>query len=357
MVREHAWWHQGEQTIKQKPPAGHAEASEHSVRLPDGRFYPRYFQQGAQPREESWLYDIQSGIDTPEKATEVLTSAESGWDHSTANMADGKTVKTLEPSKLIQPDLAARLVHAEEVIAQSYKLQANLAHGKANRYEKLHLERAANKYYAVAQEMRNKQNEFTKLAKVNSQNIRDLLWNGKVGAFTAYHWEKGALKDDITANTYYPLIYGIATAEQAAAVAETTKSELLKPGGIIATTKETMEGQWNSPFAWAPFNKAAVEGLKRYGYHDLARLAAVSYLRANLAFYKKHGVLMEKINAVQEPGADLNEPQHGEYANQVGFGWTNGYLLDLYEQYPEEAQAAEKEFNLPSSFGAPSKSI
>jgi len=64
---------------------------------------------------------------------------------------------------------------------------------------------------------------------------------------------------------YYPLWAGAATKEQAAALVKNL-SKLEQPGGLVMSPYET-EGQWDFPYAWAPTQIIALEGLRKYGFN------------------------------------------------------------------------------------------
>lgn len=62
---------------------------------------------------------------------------------------------------------------------------------------------------------------------------------------------------------------------------------------------------------------------------DLAIDLATTWIRSNHLGYTQTGHMHEKYSAVQ-PGKSGGG---GEYAPQVGFGWSNGVVLDLLKQY------------------------
>ena len=94
--------------------------------------------------------------------------------------------------------------------------------------------------------------------------------------------------------------------------------------------------QWDAPNGWAPLQWIAVTGLRNYGFDGLAQQIATRWVAANITVYQQDAKLVEKYN-VQDPG----EGGGGEYATQIGFGWTNGVLLALTALYPDLKAAAE----------------
>jgi alpha,alpha-trehalase len=78
--------------------------------------------------------------------------------------------------------------------------------------------------------------------------------------------------------------------------------------------------------------------LRNYRFDGLAHEIAQRWVRENIAGYQRYAKLVEKYN-VTTPGGD--EGGGGEYATQIGFGWTNGVLVALTSLYPDlKAEAA-----------------
>ena len=72
----------------------------------------------------------------------------------------------------------------------------------------------------------------------------------------------------------------------------------------------------------------------------MAKEIATRWVRKTVAGYKQAAELVEKYD-VTTTGGDAGSG--GEYATQIGFGWTNGVLLALTALYPDlkaEAEAA-----------------
>jgi alpha,alpha-trehalase len=67
---------------------------------------------------------------------------------------------------------------------------------------------------------------------------------------------------------------------------------------------------------------------------------ATRWVAKNIAGYRQEAKLVEKYDVMTTDG---DEGGGGEYATQIGFGWTNGVLLALSSLYPAlkaEAEAA-----------------
>ncbi|WP_310619157.1 trehalase family glycosidase [Flexibacterium corallicola] len=87
--------------------------------------------------------------------------------------------------------------------------------------------------------------------------------------------------------------------------------------------------QWDAPFAWAPIQLFAVEGLRRVNRSRIAAGVMTSWLTAISTAFMQEGVIKEKYNA----SAPLKETvvQRGYAHAQRGFGWTNASYLLFYQ--------------------------
>nr|WP_294510634.1 alpha,alpha-trehalase TreA [uncultured Rhodopila sp.] len=304
---EHDYWMQGEDELL----PGHA--ARHLVRLLDGTVLNRYWDARKAPRDESYLEDVQTAQQTSRPAAEVYrdlrAAAESGWDFSSRWLADGMTLSTIRTLSLLPADLNSLLVKLEETLAKAYQLTGDAAHAA----------------------------EYQQRAEARTEAIRRLLWDAQDGVFTDYLWTEGHTTGTVTAATLYPLFLKVATAEQAGTVAGVVTGKLLQPGGL-ATSLVNSSQQWDAPNGWAPLQWIGVVGLRNYGYGALAQQIASRWVGANISVYELEGKLVEKYDVTTPdgtPGAG------GEYATQIGFGWTNGVLLALGGLYPDVKAAAE----------------
>jgi alpha,alpha-trehalase len=125
----------------------------------------------------------------------------------------------------------------------------------------------------------------------------------------------------------YPLYAKIATSEQAAAVARQLEQKFLCDGGLVTTLTSNLQ-QWDSPNGWAPLQWIAIQGLREYGYHQLADEIRKRWLDNCDKVFEEKRKMIEKYNVIQ-PG-DL--AGGGEYPLQDGFGWTNGVYAALYDE-------------------------
>ncbi len=304
---EYDYWMRGENEVLP------GRAVRNVVRLLDGTVLNRYWDEREAPRDESYAEDVRTALQTPRRTPGVVwrnlrAAAESGWDFSSRWLADGKTLGTIRTLALLPPDLNSLLAHLEETLSEAYLLKGDA-------------ERAA--FYA-------------RRAETRAAAIQRLMWDAEGGVFTDYLWREGTTTHSVTAATLYPLFLGVASPEQARAVAGVVESVLLQPGGL-ATTTVTSGQQWDAPNGWAPLQWIAVVGLRNYRYPELAQEVATRWVAKTIAGFKQQAKLVEKYD-VMTTGGDAGGG--GEYATQIGFGWTNGVLLALGALYPELRAAA-----------------
>ncbi|MEZ4932160.1 MAG: trehalase family glycosidase [Saprospiraceae bacterium] len=122
----------------------------------------------------------------------------------------------------------------------------------------------------------------------------------------------------------YPLFFKIATLEQAESCAKVIQEKFLRPGGVVTTPIHSGQ-QWDAPNGWAPLQWITIQGLKNYGFDDLANDIKKRWIDLNTKVFRNTGKLLEKYNV---ENIDLLSGG-GEYPVQDGFGWTNGVLLRL----------------------------
>jgi alpha,alpha-trehalase len=169
--------------------------------------------------------------------------------------------------------------------------------------------------------------EWRARAATRREAIDHYLWDKEAGLYFDYGFKAARRRPYPFATTFYPLWAGLASPEQAARVAK--KLPLFEaPGGLLTSTLET-GNQWDAPFGWAPLQMIGVEGLRRYGYKDDADRLARKFVALVAKDFQEHGTIVEKYD-VRKCTSDIAAGiRFGYSANQVGFGWTNGAVLDL----------------------------
>ncbi|WP_051248384.1 alpha,alpha-trehalase TreF [Inquilinus limosus] len=300
LAREYAFWMDGADGLA--PGSAHRRL----VRLPDGTLLNRYWDDSDQPRDESYREDVETARATNRAPAEVYrdlrAAAESGWDFSSRWLADGKSLATIRTTAVVPPDLNSLMAELETVLARAY--------AAAQRPE-----RAA---------------ELEARARLRAEAVRRLLWDPEAGVFTDYLWREGRRTGTVTLATVYPLVFGLASRDQARRVAQTLERRLLAPGGLL--TSETASGeQWDAPNGWAPLQWLAIRGLARHGHDALAETVARRWAQRVVGVYAETGKLTEKYDV----SAAARGAGGGEYPNQDGFGWTNGVLRRLLAMNPQ----------------------
>ena len=300
LIREHDYWMAGANCLDASGACGHV------VRMPDGSLLNRYWDARDTPRDESWREDRETAARAaPRPATvvqrDLRAAAESGWDFSSRWLADPMRLETIHTTDIVPVDLNSLLWMAETRIAA----RATAA-GDAETARR-----------------------FTDMAARRKAAIDRNLWVAGEKRFA--DWDRIARRPTAarTAASLFPLFAGLASTEQARAVAATTRTTLVGEGGLRTTGIRTGQ-QWDAPNGWAPLQWVAVEGLGRYGEQTLAKDIARRWIATVARTYAETGKLLEKYDVEERrPGGG------GEYPTQDGFGWTNGVTAAMLERWPD----------------------
>jgi alpha,alpha-trehalase len=184
-------------------------------------------------------------------------------------------------------------------------------------------------------------------AEQRKASIQKYLWDSERGLFFDYDFEKQARSTYEYVTTFYPLWAGISTPEQARAVMQHV-GKFEQPGGLVMSPYET-GGQWDSPYAWAPNQLMAIEGMRRGGFDDDANRLSYKFLSMVMENFRRDGTIREKYDAVKR--SSETQVTAGYHMNIVGFGWTNGVFLALLHELPqsEVARLAKEQDQAPGS--------
>jgi alpha,alpha-trehalase len=303
--REYAFWMADEHALK----AGSAQRR--VVAMADGSVLNRFWDDSDTPRDESYREDLElarsSKRDAPQLYRDIRAGAESGWDFGSRWFADGRTLATFDTTEIVPVDLNSLLFGLENAIRAGCE---RLGDALCTR-------------------------EFARRAGARRRAIDRYLWDASQGAYLDYQWTKNMRRPRPSAAVLYPLFMSLASAPQAAAVANLTARRLIKAGGLVTTNVDTGE-QWDSPNGWAPLQWIAVSGLRNYGHDALAAAIACRWIANVNEVYAQSGKLVEKYDVVTVGRSGGG----GEYPLQDGFGWTNGVTRKLIELYPEDATLA-----------------
>jgi alpha,alpha-trehalase len=171
---------------------------------------------------------------------------------------------------------------------------------------------------------------WNKRADERKKLITKYLWNQGQGLFFDFNFMTKQMSDYKYASTFYPLWAGLATPEQARAVASNLKV-FEQPGGLPMSTIDT-GAQWDLPYGWGNIEMVAIDGLRRYGDNADADRVSYDFLSTVAENFRRDGEIREKYNVVtrsSEAHAEL-----GYHMNVVGFGWTNAAFLELLHNLP-----------------------
>ena len=180
---------------------------------------------------------------------------------------------------------------------------------------------------------------WSQLAKHRKQLINRYLWDSTNGLFEDYNLRLHRRSNYLYASIFYPLWTGLATPAQARAVRRHL-SQLEYSGGLAMSDCETGV-QWDKPYGWAPIQLIAVEGLRRYGFHDDANRISHNFLTMVAENAKKDGFIREKYNVVNR--STVANVTAGYASNVVGFGWTNGAFLVLLHELSATGAGVDSE--------------
>src|SRR5579864_6156062 len=188
--------------------------------------------------------------------------------------------------------------------------------------------------------------KWNQRADARKQLISRYLWNQEQGLFFDYNFQAGQMSNYRYASTFYPLWAGLATPEQAKAVAGNLKI-FNQPGGLPMSTYDTGT-QWDLPYGWGNIEMLAIEGLRRYGYNEDADRVSYQFLSTVAENFRRDGNIREKYNVVTR--SSEAHVELGYEMNVVGFGWTNAAFLELSHALPKSmVEKLEREQNQPLS--------
>jgi alpha,alpha-trehalase len=269
---------------------GVAEAEYHTVWMGKGKPNARQVHKGL-----SRYYDI--------NYLHNLAEAESGWD-----MTPRFGRKCLD---YVPVDLNALLYKYEMDFARYYRL-------------------IDNKRTAASWEV---------AATARAKTMDKLMWSDLKDLYFDYNYAKEKRGGVASLASFYPMWAGMIDQKRAKELVKSLR-RFENKGGLATTDAQPLNQfvpgyiptQWAHPNGWAPLHYIVIKGLQRYGYHEDASRVAHKWLRTNLAWYKKHGVFLEKYNVVQTD----KPPAKGVYPSQTGFGWTNAIFERLCQEYLDE---------------------
>ncbi|XP_055705279.1 trehalase isoform X2 [Phlebotomus papatasi] len=295
------------------------------------------------PRPESYREDVETSQDFPTEAakqehySELKAGAESGMDFSSrwfinddgTNTGDLRNLKT---RSIIPVELNAILFWNAKIIAEFYVMAKNLTKAMV----------------------------FEQRAQQIAEGIHACLWHEDVGAWLDYDMINARRRNYFVPTNLAPLWMKCYNEALEANITE----KVLKyidameidsfPGGVPNTLQRTGE-QWDYPNVWAPMQYMLIAGLDNLNDQrakDLARSWATRWVHSNFIAFNETHSMFEKYDAEELGGHGSG----GEYEVQLGFGWSNGVIVELLDKYGNILSAPEllaaKRIILAGSFSA-----
>lgn len=276
------------------------------------------------PRPESYYEDFHTAQAIPESARptlyqDIASAAESGWDFSTRwfNRTGSQqgSLRSTRTRQIIPTDLNSLLYLNEKLLEKFFRLFGNTA--KADQYEGFSKSRLA--------------------------AIEAVLWDNKTGLWLDYDRQFKKKRHYFYAASVVPLWAGVLRgnlARERFVLQALKRLKVLDYPGGFPTSLSTSGQQWDFPNAWPPLQHMLIEGLALSSSKELQDEAfkfAQKWITTNYKAWKSTGHMFEKFN-VSVHGAPGGG---GEYKIQIGFGWTNGVVLDMLRRYPDGLVSGE----------------
>ncbi|CAD25166.3 ALPHA ALPHA TREHALASE PRECURSOR [Encephalitozoon cuniculi GB-M1] len=248
----------------------------------------------------------------------LKAGAESGWDYSSRWLGVRGELDSIRTSKRVPADLNA-IMYANELIIM--------------------------KLFEVVEGKRSKNAEdFKKKSEERYRAINAVLWSDEEGVWNDYDIEK---KKHTSPGFYFsnlaPMCYGISPPPDK----NITVYDILNafaeeifghPGGMPASGSKNKNSpeQWDYPNVWPPLVHIMTFFLERIGERQMALHLARSLLEnisvsTSISDVTRRGIF-EKYNCERVGDSGYK----GEYAPQVGFGWTNGSAIHFLEHFSFE---------------------
>ncbi|NRB23332.1 alpha,alpha-trehalase TreF [Shewanella sp.] len=297
---EYNFWMKGKELLFE-------DKTEHSrvVKMPDGNFLNRYWDDNAVPRPESYREDILLYQESkPEDSTlfylNIRAACESGWDFSSRWLGDDHSLASIRTTRILPIDLNCLLYKQEKILAQYHDILGD-------------------KETSLV---------YERYAAMRKSAIQGYMWSEGNGFYMDYDVDTKSNSSVKSLAGIFPLFVELADVKQAEQVSQVINKEFLKPGGLITTLIDTSQ-QWDSPNGWAPLHWFVVQGLLNYQQNTLATTVQQRWVDTVTEHFQQTGKIMEKYNVCQQ----RKEAKGGEYDVQDGFGWTNGVYLALRSQF------------------------
>lgn len=191
-----------------------------------------------------------------------------------------------------------------------------------------------NYLFRVGEEIGIKDEIIKKTSSVISKKIEKYLWNHKKGFFFD-RYLTGKFSHYKTACGFLPLFAGAASENQAERLIQhlVNKNEFNTPFPIPSEAVDSPtfdNNMWRGP-VWLNYNYFLIEGLKKYGFFDIAEKIRRKTLKEVEKWYKKEGTIFE----FYDPFARISPnklPRKDRYGAIREFGWSAAIYIVLSEE-------------------------
>ena len=154
--------------------------------------------------------------------------------------------------------------------------------------------------------------------------MRRHMWDAALGCYNDYDMANDEPTGIVTAASFWPLAYGIATESEAASTVRLL-GRLEGPCGVstCGDGPDARRYQWGYPNSWPPVQLMVCRALARYGYDEAAQRVARTYLETVTRQFEATGYLWEKYDST------TGEAGGAEYEPAKMLGWTAGVFVRL----------------------------
>ncbi|KAF7992096.1 hypothetical protein HCN44_001421 [Aphidius gifuensis] len=295
----------------------------------DGKNYTlaRYYENSSGPRPESYREDyltshnFRTNEEKDNYYMELKTAAESGWDFSSRwFILDGTNkgnLTNLKARYIVPVDLNSIIYRNTVLLAEFNEKIGNIS--------------KASIYHKKAEEWK--------------EAVTAILWHEEVGAWLDYD-----LLNDVKRDYFYPTnvlplwtnCYDVTRREDyvSKVLKYLEKNQIMINLGGIPSSFEHSGEQWDYPNAWPPLQYFVIESLDNTGDPWAQRLAyeiSERWVRSNFKAFNATHSMFEKYDATVSGGGGGG----GEYEVQLGFGWSNGLVMDLLAKYGSRLTAED----------------
>lgn len=243
MARDYqAWMAAGDKNL---PDTG---AYRSVVVLKDGKTLNRFYSEGKPNRYISFL-----------KTTE--------WEGSSRFFTDGRQ----DPSRFLPADLNAVMYHFEQMLAASFRAK--------NRSE-----------YAES---------YTALARIRKELYDHYFYRAGKGYYYDYNFMSGKSSETETLAGIFPVLTGLSSREQAAAVARKIEQGFLTENGVA--------DDLSKGYGSAEMNYLTILALRKAGRPDLAESLKQRWIGLNRRYFSKHRHILPVYN-LRDPDSSAKTP-------------------------------------------------